>query len=170
MTQVKPPSTSPRQRDLLWRYQPSALRTVDSLEMPSSRPEAGLPLAYEGTVGSKQEELTPKEYRDFVVSDSSDNGLTTEMFIKSGFPFPLLLPFLGFALISTVFMVILLVTLSASHTLRGRKLLVRRFGAYQGLMVSTAGALLAAIGGSLGTFLAPRCRRTDHRLAGEPTG
>ena len=55
-------------------------------------------------------------------------------------------------------MVVLLVALSASHTLRDRKLLVslgapprfvRRFGAFQGLMVSTAGALLAAIGGTV---------------------
>lgn len=120
--------------------------------------EAGLPLAYEGTVGSKQGNLTPKEYRDFVVNNSSDDGLTTETITESGFPFPLLVPFLGFALISTVFMVVLLIALSASHTLRDRKLLVslgapprlvRRFGAYQGLMVSTAGALLAAIGGTV---------------------
>ena len=130
--------------------------------------EAGVPLAYDGVIGHKERKLTLLEDQRFTFVNSDKTGLYTSAMGLGSTSVPSVVPFLGFVILGTIFMVVLLVALSSSHTLRDRKLLVslgapprfiRMFGAYQGLLVSAAGAVLAGVA-TMG--FAPRLLSITH--------
>lgn len=116
--------------------------------------DVGVPLAYNGVIGRKDSRLSLLEYQRFTFVNSNQTGLYTNATGVERTRVPAVIPFLVFVILGTIVMVVLLVALSSSHTLRDRKLLVslgaqprfiRMFGAHQGLLVSAAGAVLAAL-------------------------